>query len=392
LANAPLADNRRMSQRHLAFFCPDIAEASTLTRARQFIDSGYEVTVFGFRRKRYNMAYQPEWPHVPLGMTADGKYWQRMRALIGALPALFAARATLRRATVFYARNIDQLLLAFLARMIVRSDAPIAYEVLDVPPILFRRGLSASLLRVVERLCLSRTRVLVLSSPGFHRGYYAAVQKYRGAWFLLENKLHPSVASLATRVSATEKRADEGRNRPWVVGYFGLIRGEETFDLMTRLADRLKDRVIFRFRGVLTTVDQTKFDATLRRRGNMVYGGPYRPYHDLEELYRGVDFAWALDLEHADHNSRWLLPCRFYEAGYFGVPCLAVHGFEVGSLLERHRIGWTFDAPLEDSLVRFFETITLSDYEHIRGRLRNVPTDTFVANNDIARLSAILDG
>jgi succinoglycan biosynthesis protein ExoL len=393
LKHAPLADNRDMNgTRHLAFFCPDVTETSTLTRARQFLDNGYDVTVFGFRRERYNMAYQPEWPHVPLGVTADGKYWQRRRALLGALPALFARRDTLRRATVFYARNIDQLLLAFLARLIVRSRAPIAYEVLDIPPILFRRGLGALLLRVVERLCLRRTRVLVLSSPGFHRGYYAAIQKYRGAWFLLENKLHPSVAALSARVSTTDRCDDEGRNRPWVVGYFGLIRGEETFDLMTRLADRLKDRVIFRFRGVLTTVDQAKFDATIRRRENMVYGGAYRPYHDLEELYRGVDFAWALDLEHTDHNSRWLLPCRFYEAGYFGVPCLAVHGFEVGSLLERHRIGWTFDAPLEDTLVRFFRTVTRSDYDRIRGRLRSVPTDTFVASDDIARLSAILDG
>ena len=43
--------------RRLAFFCPDVTEASTLTRARQFIDQGYEVTVFGFRRARYNSEY-----------------------------------------------------------------------------------------------------------------------------------------------------------------------------------------------------------------------------------------------------------------------------------------------------------------------------------------------
>lgn len=384
-------DNVPRGPRRLAFFCPDVTEASTLTRARQFIDQGYDVTVFGFRRKRYNMAYQPEWPNVPLGVTADGKYWQRLRALFGALPAIFANRGVLKQATVFYARNIDQLLLALLARLIVFSRAPLAYEVLDIPPILIQRGPAAALLRLLERLCLRRIRVLVLSSPGFHRSYYAAIQKYDGDWFLLENKLHPTVARLATRAAGGAARADRGRNRPWVIGYFGLIRGEETFALMTRLADRLKDRIVFRFRGVLTTVDETRFKAALQSRGNMLYGGPYRPYSDLEELYRGVDFAWALDLEHVDHNSRWLLPCRFYEAGYFGVPCLAVHGFEVGSLLERHRIGWTFDAPLEDQLVRFFESVTPVDYDRIRGRLHDMPSAMFVADDDVARLSRILD-
>src|SRR5258707_14976038 len=125
-----------MSKGPLAFFGPDVPEAGTRARAEQFIDHGSDVTVFGFRRKRYNMAYQPEWPHVQLGNTADGKYWQRLRALAGAFPRLFANRRILKQATVFYARNIDQLLLALLARLIVRSKAPGADEVLAIPPLL----------------------------------------------------------------------------------------------------------------------------------------------------------------------------------------------------------------------------------------------------------------
>jgi len=377
-----------LSGKQLFFFCPDVTDASTLKRAQQFIDHGYGVTVFGFRRERYNMAYRPAWPHVPLGQTADGKYWHRIRALLGALPIVFAHRFLFKGASVFYARNIDQLLLALLARLIVLSKVPIAYEVLDIPPILMRRGLAAMMLRAIERFCLRYVKVLVLSSPGFHRGYYAAVQKYRGPWFLLENKLHPSIAS-ADR-PAPPCRSQQAQ-RPWVVGYFGLIRGEQTFDLMTRLAQRLKGRVAFKFRGVVTTVDRAKFDAVIERTPNMQFGGPYLPHQDLEALYREVDFAWALDLEHTDHNSRWLLPCRFYEAGYFGVPCLAVHGFEVGSVLERYRIGFTFAPPLEDQLVRFFETLTPGDYDHIRHRLSTVPTGMFVADDDIARLCKMID-
>ena len=135
------------SGRQLFFFCPDVTDASTLKRAQQFIDHGYGVTVFGFRRERYNMAYRPAWPHVPLGHTADGKYWHRVRALLGALPIVFAHRFLFKSASVFYARNIDQLLLALLARLLVLSKVPIAYEVLDIPPILMRHGLVARSMR-----------------------------------------------------------------------------------------------------------------------------------------------------------------------------------------------------------------------------------------------------
>ena len=369
----------------LSFFCPDVTDASTLKRVQQFIDFGYSVTVFGFRRERYNTAYQPPWPNVPLGFTTDAKYWHRLSALLHAIPALFANRRTMARASIFYARNIDQLLLALLGRLIAFSRAPTAYEVLDIPAILMRRGPVPALLRAIERLCLRRISLLVLSSPGFHRNYFSAVQKYAGPWFLLENKLYPSPG----RSRPAAPRPGAGR-RPWVVGYFGLIRGEATVDLIARLARRLQDRVVFRFGGVFTTVEQAKFETVLRRCPNVVYSGPYLPQQDLKRLYRGVDFAWALDLEHTDHNSRWLMPCRFYEAGYHGVPCLAVHRFEVGNVVEKHRIGWTFDAPLEESLVRFFERLTETDYEMIRTRLMAVPSSMFVAGEDVARLCAKL--
>ena len=161
--DAGVASARDAQNAALSFFCPDVTDASTLKRVQQFMDFGYSVTVFGFRRERYNTDYQPPWPNVPLGFTTDAKYWHRLSALLHAIPALFANRRTLARASIFYARNIDQLLLALLGRLIAFSRAPIAYEVLDIPPILMRRGFVPTFLRAIERLCLRRVSLLVLS-------------------------------------------------------------------------------------------------------------------------------------------------------------------------------------------------------------------------------------
>jgi succinoglycan biosynthesis protein ExoL len=372
----------------LVYFGSEVRDASTVKRVQQFIDHGFAVTVFGFHRTRYNNNYQPPWPHVTLGTTIDGRYGHRLGALVGAIPTLLAHRRQFSDAAIFYARNIDQLLLAFLARLLGGSRAPIVYEVLDIPPILMQSGLAASLIRWIERRCLRVVDLLALSSPAFHRNYYAAVQGHRGPWFLVENKLHPSIA----RIARPPARRPARDGKPWVVGYFGLIRGEETFALMARLAERLQGKVEFVFRGALTTVDSTRFHAALKRLPNMVFGGPYQPHSDLERIYREVDFAWALDLEHTDHNSRWLMPCRFYEAGYFGVPCLAVRDFEIGSVVDRHGIGFTFEQPLEDQLVRFFEELTVGDYERIGRSLSSMPADMFVAGADMARLCRLMDG
>ncbi len=374
--------------RALVFFTPDITETNTVKRVQEFVDNGFAPVVFGFRRGRYNAHYRPQWPHVVLGATRDARYWHRLRALVGAVPRLFANRRHLRAATVYYARNVDQLALALLARRLFNRRAAVGYEVLDIQPLFVATGWQGALLRWFERRCLRRIRVLVVSSPAFYKNFYLARQRYAGEWFLLENKLHGSaLVHLPPRDAPPQRPAGDYR---WVIGYFGLIRGEATFALMLRLARRLRRRVLFRFAGIFTTVREPQFRAALERQPNMIYEGEYANPEGLAALYSGVDFVWALDLENTDDNSRWLRPNRFYEAGVFGVPCLAVRGFEFGDMIEQAGVGWTFGEPLDESLVRFLETLTDAEYLEKRRRLAAMPIGAFVAGEDAAALCAIL--
>ncbi|MDG3444143.1 hypothetical protein [Nitrospirillum amazonense] len=382
----------------VVFLTQDVTDVSTIKRVREFLDNGLPVLVLGFERERYNSGYRPPWPHVLLGRTVDGKYAHRLQALAGALRVIFRHRPRLTDATILYARNIDQLLLALVMKLFISRRAEVAYEVLDIQPMFVAHGLRSFMLRLVERLCLTQVKLLVLSSPGFHRHYYAPTQKFRGPWLLVENKLprvglpeRPKPAATVAAEAQPEAQPAGTKplmppHRPWVIGYFGLIRGEQTVDLMHRLAQRLPDRLQIRFRGVLTTVDEKRFFKTLESCPNIVYGGRYDHPGELADMYAGVDFAWALDLENTEHNSRWLLPNRFYEAGYFGVPCLSVQGFEVDRLVRRHDVGWGFGQPLEETMVRFFQDLTVEEYERKRQRLLALPDETFVAGEEIRAL------
>jgi succinoglycan biosynthesis protein ExoL len=377
-----------VGHRHLVYLTPDISDTSTIKRVEEFLAQGYAVTVVGFRRDRYNRDYAPAWPHVVLGYTEDGKYGRRVWAMLVALRALIARRHWFRHASVLYCRNVDQLLLSTLVRTLFCPNALLAYEILDVQPTLTGRGILSRGLRTIERACLQHVRVLVVSSPGFVRNYFLPVQGYRREWFLLENKVHPSVMTIDRAVTPRHRGA---RGYQWVVGYVGLIRGNQTLDLMARVAARLRDAVQFKFRGVLTTVDPNRFAEALAGNPNMVYEGDYVNPRDLGRIYGEIDLAWALDLENVDHNSRWLLPCRFYEAGLYGVPCLAMRDFEVGRLIDGLEVGWTFAEPLEDALVRFFQTLTPDALEIKRQRLLAMPSSAFVADNDIVALCQIFE-
>jgi len=364
----------RRAARKLVFFAQDVSDTSTVKRAEAFVSEGFDLVLFSFLRGRYHRDFAPPWPVVPLGRTADGRYLRRMFALMRGALTVARQRRHLRAADAFYARNIDQLLLALFARALFRNPAPVVYEVLDIQPAFVRRGALYALLRAVERYGLHRIASLVVSSPAFAEHYFRTRQGYTGPWRLLENKLPPSVLSLPR--NSTSARPKNGRI--WTVGYFGLIRGDATFEMMERVAARLRGRVEFHIRGVFTTVNRERFDALLLRNPNIVYRGEYVSPRDLPYIYGSVDFAWAIDLENQSHNSRWLLPCRFYEAGFFGVPCLGVRGFECGNQIERLEAGWVFPEPLEESLVRFFQTLTTTEYEATRTRLAALPVRHFV--------------
>lgn len=385
-------------KRTAVFFAPDISDVSTIKRVETFLAHGYHLLVFGFRRNNYNRDFEPSWSYTPLGRTQDRRYGRRLAALLAAMPRVFAKRDSLRRAAFFYARNIDQLLLALMARLISQRDARIVYEVLDIQPAFVGTGWLARLLRSIERFALRRTDLLVVSSPGFLRHYFLPVQGYHKSWFLLENKLpanFSAVAAAARQVNAPTEVASGVPVRPhpyrWVVGYCGLIRGQATLDLMIRLAERLQGLVLFKFRGILTTVDPKSFTEAITRLDNLVYEGDYVNPRDLADIYSDLDFTWAIDLEHSTHNSRWLLPCRFYEAGYFGVPCLTADGFEVGRMVGQRRIGWNFSAPYEEELVKFFLTLTQTEYDETRNRLLSLPESDFVAGSDTAELIQMIE-
>jgi len=373
---------KQLDGKTVAVFEPDLTETTTIARAAQFLGGDFSPIVFGFRRARYNRFHVPAWLEIELGRTEDARYWKRLRALIRALPVIVKNRQCPRSSFAFLARNLDQLLLALFAKMFFNQQALLAYEVVDIQPAFTRAGFRGAMIRLIERLSLKKIDLLIVSSPAFHRDYFSTMQRYRGDWLLVENKLRLPMADpgCARRAIPAAKPPHTGQR--WVIGYFGLIRGQATIELMVRLAKLLPDKIELCFRGVITTVDEAWFRSVVEESENISYDGEYGNPGDLPALYGSVDLAWAIDLEDIACNSRWLLPCRFYEAGFFGVPCLAVRGFEFGELLDRLDVGWTFDDPLEESLVKFFATLTPTSYQQKRRNLMACPANAFAAGND----------
>lgn len=147
----------------------------------------------------------------PLGRTL-----RRLASLALALPSLIRARPQLASADVFWARDLDLAALALLARWIAKSEAPLVYEVLEVPRVLMGRGVVSFLLRLAERAVLARGNLLVVGSPALMGHYFAPVQGYAAPWFLLEEQIRGDggMAELCRRLlSRAGSTGTAGRQR-----------------------------------------------------------------------------------------------------------------------------------------------------------------------------------
>ncbi|MFN3313266.1 MAG: glycosyl transferase [Hyphomonas sp.] len=370
----------------IAFFGHDAGDAAVRRRARAFLEDGFGVTGFMMRRG----ALKPtEWQMIDLGETRDGAFLQRIRQVFRGARVAASEGSGLASADVIYARNLDMLACAFLAKRHAGLKTPVVYECLDVHRLLCRKDPVGSLLRRLEGWLMNRSAALIVSSPGFVKHHFERHYRRLPPIFLIENRLAGGQTYGGRK--AEGKGALPGRLR---IGWVGNLRCRRSLDLLCALADELGDAVDIRLHGVPARTEIPVFEPLIDARPNMSYHGRYRSPEDLQTIYDGLDVVWAGDFMEAGLNSVWLLPNRIYEGGYFCTPAIAPEGTETGAWITRHASGFTLAEPLEETLPALARSL-LANPDPIGQRARalaRLPDETFVQPRGFLRsiLSGIL--
>jgi succinoglycan biosynthesis protein ExoL len=124
----------------------------------------------------------------------------------------------------------------------------------------------------------------------------------------------------------------------------------------------------------------------------MRYDGEYVAPEDLARIYTDIHFNWCVDLC-GDDNSRWLLPNRLYEGGYFGIPAVAMSGHEAGKVVRERRWGVVLEPPILRALQHYLETLTPEKYGALRSGIEAMPVSDFVDLGEVCMMvRQIADG
>jgi succinoglycan biosynthesis protein ExoL len=238
-----------------------------------------------------------------------------------------------------------------------------------------RDDVVGGLMRAAEGFLLRRSALLTVSAPAFLREYFDkrhGPRSYKP--FLIENRL-PAGRRYDPRPHAIHKTRE---GKPIVIGWFGNLRCARSMKLLRRVAELYPERVRVVMRGYPSLADIPDFEAQTTGLENLSYRGRYKWPDDLAAIYDEVDVVWAGDFHDPGANSRWLLPNRLYEGGYFAAPPIAPAASETGRWIAARGHGFTLAEPLEQTLPDLIGDLDRATIDFHRAALIEAPVETFL--------------
>lgn len=353
------------------YLAHDLDDSAIDRRCRMLRLGGAEVTLAGFRRGDGPLSE----PAIVLGRTRNGKLAGRVLSVLRSVAVPSRQVLDGPAPDVILARNLEMLALAVaFGRRFPR--ARVVYELLDVHRLLLGEGMISRVLRRIEARLMHKTALVVISSPGFQRGYLTRFRRPVRQVLLVENK------PLATEPVPAEASTGDG---PLTIGWFGILRCAWSLAALDRLTRAAPGRyqVILRGRPALDAVPD--FHATVAANPDLAFRGAYRWPDDLASIYAGVDLVWLIDRYEAGGNSDLLLPNRFYEGGLHGAVPLALAGTETADRLKALGVGVTAGAPEPGALASVLGALDHHSLGSLRAAQQALPRSTWEAGRDDCR-------
>ncbi len=358
----------------IAFILSTVGHPRHMKRIRRLRALGVTADVLGFERP--NQVGRPDDLEVrSLGVLDDFGY----RARLGVeARALHPVRAAIRRADLVYCFGPDLVALARLAAAGLRRRPPIVLEYGDIAPLTLRAGAAGSAARAAERQTIRRAALLVSTTRAFIDEHFVPVYGVDPErTFVMENKV--DARGLPPRVKRGGGTDDRLR-----IGWFGLLRGRESWDVLKQLVRAAPDRVEIRLRGIPSgdITDRLLEEAAALPQVN--YGGRYRVPDDLEAMYGEVDLSWMVHYDPLVHPHTWTLARsnRLYESGWFGVPPVGQVGKDDTRFAEAHDLGPAVDIGRPDEAVARLLAITAADLQRWQQNIAALPDGAWSESGD----------
>jgi hypothetical protein len=362
----------------IAYLVHDLSDPAVHRRVRMLKAGSGEVKVAGFTRVATPPKHIEGCEAISLGLTKDGHLLERIGSVAMAALRLERLKEILGGCQLVLARNLEMLLLASAGRKRYAADAALVFECLDIHRLLLRDTYLGRVLRTTENRLVRGADLIVTSSPRFISEYFKP-RNLTTPIKIIENKV-----LLPDYGSVRPERQLRRNGPPWKIGWFGMLRCQRSFDILSSVARSCGGDLQVVIAGRPSAKEFPDFEGLVARSPHVTFTGSYR-FDELPALYDSVHFCWAVDYFEKGLNSSWLLPNRIYESAFFGAVPIAVEGVETARWLAEKHIGLALNGEPEAALRTIVTGMTDGRYQDLSDALKRIPTTELADTVDSCR-------
>lgn len=346
-------------------------------------DAGFEVVALAFERDYHN-GRMPDCPVESLGKLENRQYFKRLFKFLAVIPRIRRKAADF---DLIYALGQDVAEMSQLATLGMKQK--VVMEVGDIVRLQLLPGCVGRIIRYMERIFARHYGLIVVISTGFLVDYYRGCLGVSTPALVLENKLEEHLVNFdfSPTPESFKKRGVPFIDRPFRIGYFGVLRDAWSWSVLSELAKRYPDRYEIWFAG--KKIVPTDIEQQIEGYVNMRYLGEYKSPDDLFKLYDAVDMVWACyaQIGELDWNLRWGRPNRFFESCFFGRPVFARMGADFAKDVVREQIGCCIDTYLIDDVHKQILAIDENQLAIWEANMKQLPKKMFLYTDETQYLS-----
>ena len=347
--------------KEIVFILSSLNDPHYRKRIEEFMDHGYSVTVYGFKRIGRDL---PDLRYTPvvLGEIPNRSFKSRIRILNSSIRSI---SKECNGKLCFYS-SLDIAIFASL-----HIKAPYIYEVCDLTELTIGNRLIRNFLTRLNMRFIRKSVTTIITSQGFEE-HFSKIDPSR--FSLIPNKVSPEIPEYAGQ----RKSIGQDVIR---IGFAGVIRFETIYHFVKACAEYGKNIELHLY-GIYNGTDEwsLKIQDIESRYDNVHYHGKFSNPDGLPAIYSEIDMVLCtypptLSVKYAEPN-------KLYEAIYFRCPIIVSEKVFLGDKVSRLNVGYVINAMDENSIKTFLSSLNEADYNQKVMACENIPQSDCLNIND----------
>ena len=308
-------------------------------RVEEFIEKGYKVTIYGFKRKGQTLSNLPYKPII-LGEIKERNYQARLNLFRTSIKSI---APNCKGKIVFYS-SLD---VAIFGRIYI--NAPYIYEVCDLTELTIGYVLIRNLLSFINKRVIKNSIKTIITSEGFAEFFG---KKLKDKFYLIPNKVSSNIPQF---IEPNRKLGEIVK-----IGFVGVIRFETIYHFINACANYGKNIEIHLY-GIYSEADEWAVKTKNLKADNIHFHGSFKNPDNLPEIYGNIDlllcaYTPSLGVMYAEPN-------KLYEAIYFRCPIIVSENVFLGEKVKRLGVGYVINSMDEGCVIQFLNSLNNADYQ-----------------------------